>query len=292
MKTLINIAFLLLLTNLCLGQDGTLSENGFYIPKNMIECNQQLDKTLTKTAKEQLRQINEEYLARVYGIFIINEWFDNDTTILAKYFEEFSITDWEERDLLILKSYHRQLNNKPFDIISECAKLIESKNSARLMREAQNKIDIVSDSINGIFIPYDIFSCFIQLDKILNDTIKNDIKRKNSEIELAEYHMGLGRWMRNSWGLWSGSRLQQYFLNKSVHHPDNMSGIIILAYNKYLNGESVDIDKMIIDEKTQEEEIRKNITELTVEFDRGKFCTKEYKKFLRTRKITHVNLSV
>ena len=292
MKILINIAFLLLLTNLCLGQDGTLSENGFYIPKNIIECNQQLDKTLTKTAKEQLRQINEEYLARVYGIFIINEWFDNDTTILAKYFEEFSITDWEERDLLILKSYHRQLNNKPFDIISECAKFIESKNSARLMREAQHKIDIVSDSINGIFIPYDIFSCFILLDKILNDTIKKDIKRKNSEIELAEYHMGLGRWMRNSWGLWSGSRLQQYFLNKGVHHPDNMSGIIILAYNKYLNGESVDIDKMIIDEKTQEEESRKNITELTVEFDKGKFYTKEYKKFLRTRKITHVNLSV
>ena len=43
-------------------------------------------------------------------------------------------------------------------------------------------------------------------------------------------------WLRNNWGLWSGSRLERYFYARGVYHPDNMSGAILEYYYDYLHG--------------------------------------------------------
>ena len=48
--------------------------------------------------------------------------------------------------------------------------------------------------------------------------------------------IGLGMWIRNNWGLRSGSRLQKYFRDRKIVHPDNMSGIILDYYHDWLNG--------------------------------------------------------
>lgn len=40
------------------------------------------------------------------------------------------------------------------------------------------------------------------------------------------WHMGFGMWMRNNWGLWNGSPLQTWFLDRKIYHADDMSGII------------------------------------------------------------------
>lgn len=292
MKIVLNILGLLILTLKCYGQNVSISENGFYIPKNIIECNQQLDKTLRKEAIEKLKQVDENRLNRVNGFFIIGEWFDTDSTRLAKYFKDYSITDWQERDLLIILSYHRQLNSKPFDINFETEKINHKRDSLKIQREIEYKININSDSIDGVFIPKDLNSCFFELDKLLSDTIKQDIKNKPTEIDLAEYHMGLGRWMRNNWGLWGGSRLQLYFINKNVTHPDNMSGIILVGYNKYLNGQTIDADSLIKEEKLRQEEFMKNVNILPpIKLaDSKKFYSKEYKRFLRTRKINDIDV--
>lgn len=56
----------------------------------------------------------------------------------------------------------------------------------------------------------------------------------NSESDMIEYHFGLGMWMRNNWGLWSGkSRLLPIFETKGITHPDNMSGYILETYKEY-----------------------------------------------------------
>jgi len=43
-------------------------------------------------------------------------------------------------------------------------------------------------------------------------------------------------WLRNNWGLWGGSRLQQYFFEKEIKDPDRMSSIILSHYYNYLQG--------------------------------------------------------
>lgn len=292
MKKTIHISFLLLLSVLCFGQNDSLSEKRFYVPKNIEDCNKQLDKYVVDKVKIELKQTNEDYLRRVYSFYIIYEWFDNDSTRLAKYFKQFSITDSEDREFLVLLSFHRHLNNKPFDVKAESRKIIYIKDSLSVAREEEHKRNLVADSIDGIFIPTDIFSCFTELNKLLNDSVKANIKKKKNNLELSEYHMGLGRWLRNYWSLWGGSRLQQYFRNKGINHPDNISGLILMAYNKYLNGENVDIDKVIQEDKIREREFFKNSQlKTTIKFDGKNLYSKEYKRFLRCRKVEHFYIS-
>jgi len=156
--------------------------------------------------------------------------------------------------------------------------------SLKLEKENQYKINIAADSIDGVYIPKDIYDCFTELNRLLNDSTKLMIKEKNTAFDLSEYHMGIGRWMRNNWGLWGGSRLQTYFKNKNVKHPDNISGIILFAYCNYLKGENIDIDKIIEKSRLEEEEFNKNHYKGIIEFKAPK-PSKKYRRFLRTRRI-------
>lgn len=102
-------------------------------------------------------------------------------------------------------------------------------------REAYKK-RIVADSINGLYIPKNLEECFIELNKLLKPKDVEAIRNLKSKDEMSLYHFGLGMWLRNNWGLWGGSRLQQYFIKKNIDHPDNMSGIILSYYYDWLHG--------------------------------------------------------
>lgn len=71
-KTLI-LSFFLIITEICFAQVDSVSSNGFYIPKNIKECIQQLDIVFTKKAKDQFKQLDEDGLKRIYGTLITNE---------------------------------------------------------------------------------------------------------------------------------------------------------------------------------------------------------------------------
>ena len=284
-RTLI-LSIFLLMTGICLAQVDSISSHGFYIPKDIKECIQQLDIVFTKKAKDQFKQLDEAGLKRIYGTYITNEWFDNDSTRLEKYFYQLGVDDFQEMTFLIFKSYHSKLNSTAFDFYKACMLYKNEMDSLNLEKENQYKIDIIADSIDGVYIPADIHDCFTELNRLLNDSTKLMIKEKNTAFDLSEYHMGIGRWMRNNWRLWSGSRLQTYFINKNVKHPDNISGIILFAYSNYLKGENINIDKIIEKSRLEEEDFIKNHPPLksTIEFKAPK-PSKKYRRFLRTRKI-------
>ncbi|HNY07345.1 MAG TPA: hypothetical protein PKL64_04585 [Bacteroidales bacterium] len=103
-------------------------------------------------------------------------------------------------------------------------------------REVYNK-RIIADSINGLYIPKNLEECFLELNKLLKPKDIETIKNLKSKDDMNLYHFGLGTWLRNNWGLWGGSRLQQYFFKKGIDHPDNMSGIILSYYYDWLNGQ-------------------------------------------------------
>lgn len=95
---------------------------------------------------------------------------------------------------------------------------------------------LTADSINGVYIPRDIEDCFLQLDTLLSPRDLQTIRNYESCDKMNNLHFSLGMWIRNNWGLWIGSRLQQYCLKRGLNHPDDMSGKILDLYWDYLHG--------------------------------------------------------
>lgn len=127
-----------------------------------------------------------------------------------------------------------------------------NKNKKAAKRERQEEIAaeeeaykqrLVADSINGLYIPKNIEECFIQLNKLLKTKDIETIKNLKNRSETIMYHHGFGTWLRNNWGLWGGSRLQQYLLGKGLNHPDDMSATILEYYYDWLHGQNEDWKK-------------------------------------------------
>jgi len=95
---------------------------------------------------------------------------------------------------------------------------------------------IVADTIDGFYIPKNLEECFFELNKLLKTKEKNEIKNLPNRDKTIQYHLDLGMWLRNSWHLWGGSRLQQYFIAKGFKHPDDMTVLLLEFYYDWLNG--------------------------------------------------------
>lgn len=70
-------------------------------------------------------------------------------------------------------------------------------------------------------------------------------------------HLGLGMGLRNGWGLWGGSRLAKYFNGMGIFHPDDMSGIILESYVRYLRKEPLRVEEQVDQYKQYWEEAKK-----------------------------------
>ncbi len=94
------------------------------------------------------------------------------------------------------------------------------------------------------YIPKDLDECFVQLEKLLKP---EDIEkmRGGTENDMIRYHMSLGMWMRNNWGLWGGSRLAKWFNTQGIEHPDDMSGIILDSFWRHLNNKPIKLDQQV-----------------------------------------------
>lgn len=95
------------------------------------------------------------------------------------------------------------------------------------------------------YIPFDLDDCIQQLDKIFGDSSKVKIKALTEDDFSAQMHLNFGMWMRNNWGLWKGSRLSKFFNEKGIYHPDDMSGIILDSYYRYLTGQEIKLAEQI-----------------------------------------------
>ena len=76
------------------------------------------------------------------------------------------------------------------------------------------------------------------LDKHLPEESKDALRERGGA---SRSHFGLGMWLRNNWGLWSGGKLQQAMKTMGFQHPDDMSGTIIEAEAARLRGETFDV---------------------------------------------------
>jgi hypothetical protein len=246
LKRLFAAGSLLFLLGSCAVQSASVSEHGFYIPQNLTESNEQLDKVLTPRARMKFSGLQDTSLQYV-SLEIVSEW-DQDSSRLTRYlnryvqpqYAQWPYFDWQVRQHLILLSYLRYLQQRPFDVAVEAHQVYAQADSAAHRAERIRQVHLVADSIDGIYIPRNLRESFTQLDRLLPDTVKQRLRHPDPRYGLGDFHMGLGLWMRNNWQLWGGSRLQQYLQALGVKHPDNMSGVILTTYSEYLNGNPLD----------------------------------------------------
>ena len=90
-----------------------------------------------------------------------------------------------------------------------------------------------SEKRSEIPIPKTVDEAVKTLAKIVSKEDR-DYLLKNGAISM---HDSLGRWIRNEWGLWTGSDLKDELMNmnKGLNHPDDMSNYIIEEFVKYWN---------------------------------------------------------
>lgn len=107
--------------------------------------------------------------------------------------------------------------------------------------------------------PKNLKQCYKFLDDLNADDVKRWLSREENEA-LAIAHMGIGMWMRNEWGLWSGkNELCEYFNKLGIEHADDMSGIILTSYHRLKNDKPIELESQIKKYKQHWENINSKV---------------------------------
>lgn len=96
-------------------------------------------------------------------------------------------------------------------------------------------VDQLDDDSNA-YIPADVDECFVELKKMLSPEDLKAFAALPSQQHVIGYHLGLGMWIRNRWGLWRGSRLRDHMESLGFQKPDEMSHAILSYFWLHLNG--------------------------------------------------------
>ena len=132
-----------------------------------------------------------------------------------------------EKKLICILSFKQMdwLNAHHFDYHG----LIEKGLALEALPGMYNKEE--SEEGSDVPVPKTVNEAISTLEKILSDEDREYLL-KNGAISM---HDSLGRWIRNEWGLWTGSELKNELEKKGLEHPDDMSNYIIEEFIKYLN---------------------------------------------------------
>lgn len=152
-----------------------------------------------------------------------------------KILEFFNTQKFDSRPIpAVFEKWH--LRNKFFYFRNKNLRQAQlEKRQERVAEQQKYQQRLTLEKINGVYIPANLRECFVELDKNLSEVDKNEMRALPKREDMIQYHLGLGMWMRNNWGLWGGSRLQKYFSDRGVGHPDEMSSVILYHYHDWLN---------------------------------------------------------
>ena len=171
-------------------------------------------------------EINERKLKPIYKY------------LSSKGCNDFLVDNLEE--IILEYTYYRMLK------IDTCmSDLLQPYLDNHFVEVEQYARNVIADSIAGVYIPRNLEECFKQIDSFWTDSLKNEVKNMSENDFVGEYHFALGQWTRNNWGLWSGSRLRSYFCDMEVFHPDDMSGIILKSYHRYLGQKEIKLEEQV-----------------------------------------------
>lgn len=170
------------------------------------------------------------YLGRD-GVFTIDE-FRPDSLLDKRRIEKFFRTTRFESGMISPK-----LEKQYFYFFGTFGRPLNEAAEREITAKRQElKRRMALDSIDGVYIPPNITACFIELDKKLTPEAVSQLNALKSAGQMGLHHLGMGMWMRNNWGLWSGSRLSAYMKQRGFRDPDSMSGEILRYYYFWFKG--------------------------------------------------------
>lgn len=242
MKTRLTILILILLTvHLSYGQKMKTPKNiADAITVLQTDCPDSLKTIIKKTGYDSLINLfypwNKDYKT-------IYEWtkIDNKKSKIKKYLIKKGVSSIEYQQTVILIALKKTLLGESYNEneILLPYQTIESKWAK------EDSVRFTTDSLRGVFIPKNLDDCFKQIDSFWDDSTKVMVKQWTEDEFIGRAHFSFGMWMRNNWQLWGGSRLSKYFNDLGVYHPDDMSGIILNSYYRYLTGNEINLQQQL-----------------------------------------------
>lgn len=121
-------------------------------------------------------------------------------------------------------------------VLSGCD-AVSGKSSGAAREDATSK--------TGYYIPHDLEDALLEVDRIMGEKGRSEVREVKSNYEMAAYHLGLGMWIRNNWGLRAGSQLSHYFNRIGIENADDMSGIILDSYWRRLHDKPLDLEGQV-----------------------------------------------
>jgi len=216
-------------------------------PANMDEAVQILQKDCPNDLITLIKQTEDDSLIHLCypwgGEYkTVFEWIKkNNKSKIKKYLQKKGVFDQTHQNAVIMVAFKQFLLNNSFDekTIYKTYQSIERKWAKEYRKR------FITDSIRGVYIPYDLINCFEILDSMWNDSIKSSIKSLSENDFVIQSHYKEGAWIRNNWQLWNGSRLVLYFNDLGIYHPDDISGIILKSYHRHLMGNAIKLEEQV-----------------------------------------------
>ena len=218
------------------------------MPKNLneavvaleIDCPDSLKTSIMNTENDELYK-----LFRPWGKYetVLYNWLDpyGEKSEIQKYLISNGISIGIHHYTVILVALKKHLLG---DSINE-KEIFEPYQKIEQKQNEEEKVKFTKDSLNGIYIPKNLDDCFKQIDGFWADSTKMMIRQWTESEFSVNAHFGFGMWIRNNWALWRGSRLSKYFNEMGIYHPDDMSGIILTSYHRYLTEKEIKLDEQI-----------------------------------------------
>ena len=93
--------------------------------------------------------------------------------------------------------------------------------------------------------PATLDATFLYLNEMLDEEAKYSFMTLPEDVSTSSLHRGLGRWIRNNWGLGRNSKLKRFFIAKGIGDPEIISSIILQSYHRYLNHKPIDLEGQV-----------------------------------------------
>ncbi len=135
------------------------------------------------------------------------------------------------------EKYFTKINGRYYIAASMVRYLIQGT-----LKDDEKGVYLYTADFVRVDIPGTLEECYQQLDQLLSDEDKSDLKKTSNVIQ---YHRTLGMWIRNEWIYPGPDRVAKIFLDKDIRHPDDISHYIMLGYHFYLNGKLLTVDQLL-----------------------------------------------
>lgn len=121
------------------------------------------------------------------------------------------------------------------------------------------------EEINGVYIPKDLDDAFSELERLSSPEDLEKFRKASEDVARSKLFFGLGKWMIVNWGFYEGSRLSDYLRQAGLQHPDDMARVILVCFQRHLNGQPLKFEeevayyKAIRDKERLEREGKKEV---------------------------------